>query len=282
MADLDDALDELAGVPPRRFGAARRAIVARLQQAGRSAAAARLKALRAPTVPVWAVNRLVRQHPALVDRLITAAGRVRAAQLGRPSGGDGLAARTAQHGEVLGELLARARAILDEAGVRGTHRMLLRVQTTLAAAAADPERQRDLRAGRLDRELGAQGFDVFAGARLPERKASAPAGASAPGQRAAPPAARARADDDLQARAAAERASRAAAEEADRRARLAREIDARREAAEGAARVLTEAREQLARAREGVRVAVRNKRAADRALSQVSRPDRRRGRGGRR
>jgi hypothetical protein len=257
MADLDDALDELARVPPRGFGAARRAVAARLQQAGRARDAARVKALKAPAIPVWAINRLARDEPALVQRLVSAAGRVRAAQLGR-GGGDGLAGATAEHGAALGELLARARAVLDEAGVRGTHRMLLRLQTTLAAAAADPERQRALRAGRLDRELGAQGFDVFAGARLPERRAAPAAGVPA----AAPRPTRATTEGEQDAERAAREAERAA---------RARELEARRQAAETAARELAEAREQLGRARERVRLAERTRRAADRALSELSR-----------
>ena len=58
---LDDALDQLAASPPRAFTRERSALAARLAKLGHTAAAAKVQARRAPTVPVWAVTRRARE-----------------------------------------------------------------------------------------------------------------------------------------------------------------------------------------------------------------------------
>src|SRR5262245_65352525 len=120
MARPDAALEELAGVPPREFTRARNALATRLTQAGDKAAASRVKKLRAPTVPVWVVNRLAREGGNLVIELLAAAQRVRSAQLGH-GGAAPLAAASREHGEAVRGLLARADRLLDEAGIQPTH-----------------------------------------------------------------------------------------------------------------------------------------------------------------
>lgn len=122
-----------------------------------------MKAVPRPTVAVWVVNRLAREEPTGIGQLITAAEHMRAAQLRR---GD-LRAASADHRAALAHLSERAGAMLRELGVGATHQVLLRVETTLAAAAADRELRRALRKGRLEREVAARGFEVFAGEKLP-------------------------------------------------------------------------------------------------------------------
>jgi hypothetical protein len=129
-----------------------------------------VKALRRPTVPVWIANRLAREERTSIDRLIEGSNRMRAAQLGGGGRSGDLAAAAAAHRASLGHLLARAAEMLRGAGVEPSHRALLRIEETLAAAAADPQVQRSLRAGGLDRELTASGLDVF-GAAMPARAA---------------------------------------------------------------------------------------------------------------
>jgi hypothetical protein len=168
MPNVDDVLAELAAVPPREFTRERSALVGRLIKAGQAKAAARVKAMPRPTTAVWAVNQLAREEPESVERLITASQRMRTAQLGRGKARDDLAATSASHRAALAHLNEKAEAILRRANVGATHRLLLRIGTTLTSAAADPALHRALRQGRIERELSARGFDVF-GAEMPRR-----------------------------------------------------------------------------------------------------------------
>jgi hypothetical protein len=163
VSTLEEVLDQLATAPPSEFTRERSALVARLTKLGQKDAAARVKAVPRPTVAVWVVNRLAREEPKAVEQLITAAEHMRAAQLRH---GD-LRAASAGHRAALAHLSERAGAMLRELGVGATHQVLLRVETTLTAAAADRELRRTLRKGRLEREVAARGFEVFAGEKLP-------------------------------------------------------------------------------------------------------------------
>ena len=165
MATLKDALATLATVPPKAFTRERDALAARLRDAGDTTAAAKVKARRVPTLPVWIVNRLALEHPDDVEALIAAAARVKAAQLGRGQAGT-LATATAGHRAALDRLRERAGVMLRDAG-GVTADKLLRVQNTLTAAAVDAQARATLQAGHLERELTAPGFDVFGGARPP-------------------------------------------------------------------------------------------------------------------
>jgi hypothetical protein len=112
----------------------------------------------------------------------------------------------------------------------------VRVETTLAGAASDPGLRPALRQGRLEHELAARGFDVFAGEKLPPRRPAATPGPSAPTAR--PPAG-----------TAPSGASPAQKQERDRdEARLA----AAREAVAQAEARATQQREQVASARKRV------------------------------
>src|SRR4029453_1473662 len=63
----EQAGDELFGLPPEEFVAARDDLARRLKREGDAKAAARIKALRRPPLSAWAVNRLARQHGAPPD-----------------------------------------------------------------------------------------------------------------------------------------------------------------------------------------------------------------------
>jgi len=161
----DRARAELAAVPPREFRRARQALALRLAKAGEARAAAAVRKITRPTVPVWMVNRLAREATPAVEQLVKTAGRMRAAQLGRSGSAGALRSAAQAHHEALAHLVEQARRKLTEAGPGASHRLLLRIENTLDAAAADPALHGALRQGRLDRELDVRGFDVFAAAR---------------------------------------------------------------------------------------------------------------------
>jgi len=180
MPTLEDVLAELAAAPPSEFTRARDALVARLTKLGQAEAAARVKAVRRPTAALWAANRVAREDREGIQRLVAAADHMRAAQLGQGATGADFATASAEQRAALTHLTQRTEALLKQAGLGATHQVLLRVETTLAGAAADPELRPALRQGRLEHELAARGFDVFAGEELPARRPAAPtAGGSA-------------------------------------------------------------------------------------------------------
>ena len=119
-----------------------------------------MEPLRAPAVPVWAANRLVREHPELAQRLVSAAGRVRAAQLGRDTTIQ-LASAMGGYRAAVDALLQRLDALLGATGAKVSPPVRLRVRSTLMAAAADPKFRSALLHGGLKEELTAPGSTSF-------------------------------------------------------------------------------------------------------------------------
>ncbi len=198
--EFDTAADELYGVPPPEFVAARRRLAGGLSRED----ARRLTALRRPTVPAWAVNLLVRDGS--VDDLLDLGERMRAAW---STGGD-LGDLERERGPMIDDLVRRARTLASEAGRPLSEPFATEVEETLRAAVADESAAEAVRAGRLDHPLRHSGFGSFGGV--------APTRTPAP---KAKPASTAKARRDEKERA--RRAEKARREEASRRVEEAAE-----------------------------------------------------------
>jgi len=133
----DAALQRLYAVPPEEFVAVRNALAKELVQAGNRKTAEEVKSLRKPTVVVWALNRVARDHRDGVEALLDAGERLRRAQQ-QAMGGDAGGLRESRHALDLGVRdLARAAArVLDAAG-RGSAGADTQILNTLRAAAVD-------------------------------------------------------------------------------------------------------------------------------------------------
>jgi len=237
-------VDGLYALPRAEFVGARNALARRLRAAGETEAAARVARLRKPSAPVWAIDRLARSDPAGIDRLLDATDRLRATQLGR-AGTEDVGAVSAAQRAALEALVERAVALLRGGEGAGSPDTRARIAATLLGAAADPRRRADLRRGRLDRELAAPGFEVFAGSRPAAVPGPAPpvAGRAAERRRAA--AARRRAAREAVRAQAAVRAARAEARRLARRAAtLAAGAEHARRAADQAAAAAAAARQE--------------------------------------
>jgi hypothetical protein len=234
----EQAGDELFGLPPEEFVAARDDLARRLRREGDAEAAARVKALRRPPLSAWAVNRLAREQAAALDPLLAAGERLRAAHQAALAGEGAAELRTAAKAEreAVAGLVETALELLREAGHPATDATRDRVAATLHAAAASPEAAELVRHGRLTADLDPSGFgtvgdDVDEGAAGPRPGRRGPAAGTRAGRAAAGGAARGRAAGDGDGAAAVEdgraarRARRAAAvaarDEARKRARLA-------------------------------------------------------------
>lgn len=151
--DLSTAADELYGVPPSDFTAARRRLAGELSRED----ARRLTSMRRPTVSAWAVNLLVRDGA--VGPLLDLGERMRAAW---SSGGD-VGELEHDRGSLVDDLVRRARTLAEQAGRPLGERFTREVEDTLQAAVADAEAAEALRTGRLERPLSHAGFGPLGG-----------------------------------------------------------------------------------------------------------------------
>jgi hypothetical protein len=240
VPDLDLELDSLYSLPPSEFTSARNDLSRRLKQAGREEAAAEVKQLRKPTVPVWAVNQVARGHRDEVAALLQASEQLRAAQGSALGGGETSKLRqaTAAQREALQALTHRAHELLTAAGQSTTSAIIERIASTLRAAALDPANRELLGRGRMGEELDPSGFDALAGMPMPGGSR-----ARTPAAKRAKPASDQRHQERLRRLRDDARETEAAADEAERQAE-----EAERQA-ESAAAAATRARRTAERAR---------------------------------
>ena len=273
MADLDDEVDALYGLPLDAFVPERDALAKRLRADKRREDADAVKALRKPSVAAWAANQVLRSQPGQRDALLEAGDALRAAQEDLLAGrGDAAAARAAGEAErrAVGDLVAAARGLARVGGFP-TATVLDHVRETLHAAATDDEARAEVEAARITRErrpAAFAGLEGFAAA-----PATAPAKRTKPKGKA--PTKKAKAADDAaereRERLAAERERRKAAQAELKEARAAERAAARaRREAEGevhdAERLLSAARSRLEKAEKAERDAAGRREAAEQAV----------------
>jgi hypothetical protein len=153
--DLEAELDRLFALKPGEFVSARNELAAHLKASGDAPAAARVKALKRPSVPAWAVNQLRFATPRLVAGLLASGDRLRSRSPDMPSV---MQARR----EAVSDARKKSAELLVAAGHSATPQMMQRVSSTLEALATYGNApDRDV-AGRLMEELPAPGFDELA------------------------------------------------------------------------------------------------------------------------
>jgi hypothetical protein len=190
---------QLFAVPPSSFVAARNALARRLAQAGDTARAQSIAALRKPSSSLWAVNQLAHKEPAELQGLLEAARALRRTEVEALRGGAGESYLRAGRDEraAVTRLTERAAALLEAQGLAAPPSVTRRIATTLHAAAtsASAEVRTQLERGTLPSELDtATGFPTDGDAAPIEVHRSPPSSKAA--ERAA-----------RDARAAAERAA---------------------------------------------------------------------------
>jgi hypothetical protein len=286
-------IDQLYALPPEEFTQARDRLAKDLKAAGDQAGAARVRALRRPTVGAWAVNRVVRQETKAADALLKAGDELRKAQrriLSGVSGGGPLREAADSRRKAVRALLKAAEAILDEAG-RSTAATLEAVQATLDTASTDEQAAKLFREGRLGKEFPPPaGFGSVEGLALvpsPEPKAPPKVGSagkekSRTGRNAARvKELRAERDEARRAARSLEQAAASARKEATRAAQAAvkAEEDAER-ARRSAEEARRRARDLAAAAREAGSEVSRAEREADRARRALEQAEQRLSAGG--
>jgi hypothetical protein len=180
---LAEVADELYGLPPAEFIAARDERARAARAAGRREDAAAIRKLARPTTSAWLVNRLGRDDPAGLGRLFEVAEALQEAQ--RTLAGDRLRELSAQRRQVVGELLPVAADRARRAGQVASPAVLEEVRATLEAALADAGARDAVRSGLLTRALSYAGLgevDLSAAAAL-----AAPSATKRPGRGVAQP-----------------------------------------------------------------------------------------------
>jgi len=195
--------------------------VKELRSGGEREAADHVKAARKPTAAAWAANQLARSERMNVRALLTAGEQLRDGQAELMGGGkpDGLRRAEESERRALTALVDAGREIIDgEATLR-------KLESTLRAAAVDPEARDLLARGCLTKDLTPSGFGF--------------AGMPAPPKRKRAPGAEAQRDEAAERRKQELAEARTALQEAEKRARAAE-----REA-EKARKEVTKAEEQV-------------------------------------
>ena len=167
-SSIEADIDALYELPPEQFIAARDRLFKQQRDDGRSAEAQRVKSLRRPTVPAWAVNQVVRHRRSEVDELLAAGDDLRRAQQRALSGKGGAELREAseRRRNALREVVQAAEAVLEQAD-RASAPHLEAIRNTFEAASLEREAAAELREGRLAKELEAPaGFGDVSGLTL--------------------------------------------------------------------------------------------------------------------
>ncbi|MER6571253.1 hypothetical protein ABT288_34995 [Streptomyces sp. NPDC001093] len=256
--DLDAVADELYGLRPEEFVAARDRRAREARKAGDQALAKEIGGLRRPSLSAWVGNLLVRRQPEEVRPLLELGEELRRAH--RDLDGPQLRKLARRQSEVIGALGQQARRLAAEAGRPVGEGVQREVEETLHAVLADPQAAREWAAGRLVKPLSSTFGFLGADEGVVDRRPAAPAAAGTkkraegeePGGRGAERKRQRKRggaeerEDELAHRRRLKEA-RGASRDAER------DLRAREAEAEAAGREVEEARDRVAEAEERVR-----------------------------
>ena len=228
--DLEPELDKLFAAQLGEFVAVRDDLAKRLRADGDREAADQVKALRKPSLAVWAVNQLSRTAAKDLRALLKAGVDLRTAQEEVLAGESPSRLQPAVAGEreQVDRLTAKTRGLLEEAGHPVTEATLKRVGATLHAVATKPELGELAERGRLEHEEETTGFGFESLGAVPARPRDAAGGRK---DRARRESARARVKEAEAELADARKEARRASGEVER---LTRELERAAAAAERA------------------------------------------------
>lgn len=154
--DLDGVADELYGLLPAQFVAARQARSGEARRAGDRPLAAAIQKLRRPTTGAWLANLLMRQRPDGLLQLLELGEAMRHAQA-KLDAGD-LRRLSRQRRQVVAELSREARILAGDVGQPVSDAVGRELEETLEAAFADADACEAVRSGRLTMALSYSGL----------------------------------------------------------------------------------------------------------------------------
>lgn len=152
--DFSSAADELYGVRPAEFVAARKRLAAAARDAGDRALAKRIGGLRRPTLSAWAVNLLARSARDDLGRLLDVGEGIRSAW----GSGGGLGDLEQRRARLVDALVRTAGELAADAGNPLREQAVREVEDTLQAATVDADVADEVRRGRLSQPRSHTGF----------------------------------------------------------------------------------------------------------------------------
>ncbi|MGW2305071.1 hypothetical protein [Streptomyces sp. NPDC001809] len=166
--DVEEVADELYGLRPAEFVAARDTYVARARAAKDARAAKAVAALRRPSIAAWAANRLARQRQREAQQFLALGTTLREAH--RTLDAEQLRAASAQRQELISALARTAAALAGEAGLSVSDTVQHEIEQTLHGVLADRDVAEQWVRGRLVRAPeAAVGFPEIAPEAAPAR-----------------------------------------------------------------------------------------------------------------
>ncbi|MFI9291642.1 hypothetical protein [Streptomyces gardneri] len=168
--DVEEIADELYGLKPGEFTAARDAYVAKARQEKDAAAAKAITALRRPALAAWAANQLARQQPDETARFLELGETLREAH--RTLDGERLRTAARQQHQLVGALARTAAVLATEAGQPVSDAVLHEIEQTLHAVLARTDVAEQWSKGRLVKvPEAAVDFAAIAPDKVPARPA---------------------------------------------------------------------------------------------------------------
>jgi len=168
-----EVADELYGLTPAEFTAARDERAREVRAAGQRDEAAAIKKLARPTASAWLVNQLTRTAPDRMASLYELGDELQEAQ--RTLAGDRLRELSVERRQVINDVLPAASELAGQAGQPASAAVLGEVRATLEAALADSGARDAVRSGRLTKALAYAGLgdvDLSAALAVPVEPAS--------------------------------------------------------------------------------------------------------------
>lgn len=156
--DFDDVADELYGLSPEDFTAARNDRSKQARAEKDRDLAGRITSLRKPTLAAWATNQLVREHADEVDVLLDLGRELR--DVMADIEGDDLRQLTKQRYQLVSALVQQARSLAQSKGKRLADDVAQAVRTTLEATLSDEASADAVATGRLTDALQVSGFST--------------------------------------------------------------------------------------------------------------------------
>ncbi|MFJ5073764.1 hypothetical protein ACIP8Z_04015 [Streptomyces sp. NPDC088553] len=263
--DVEEVAEELYGLRPAEFVAARDTYVARARAAKDARAAKAIAALRRPSLAAWAANRLARQRQREAQQFLALGETLREAH--RTLDAEQLRAASGQRQQLITTLARTAGALAGEAGLSVSDTVLHEIEQTLHGVLADQDVADQWSRGRLVKTPEAVvGFPAVAPGAVPARQA--------PAVEAAEATETTEAAETTESEEAAEAAEQPAPKKKPARgeaARRLRELEGARTAAEEADGEVGRRERELAEARDARQAAAE---AAEEAAELISRLER--------
>ncbi|WP_158710563.1 hypothetical protein [Streptomyces flavochromogenes] len=170
--DVEEVAEELYGLRPAEFVAARDTYVARARAAKDARAAKAVAALRRPSLAAWAANRLARQRKREAQQFLALGETLREAH--RTLDAEQLRAASGQRQQLITALARTAAGLAGEAGLSVSDTVLHEIEQTLHGVLADQDVAEQWSRGRLVKAPGAAvGFPEVAQEAVPARRAPA-------------------------------------------------------------------------------------------------------------